>query len=294
MRVLLPWRVTSKKSTWVPKSVTSKRRSSAGGSMVWRKSTRTVRPCCRRSIPVAVSERSTMICASPFLPRRKSTSWTLCASLVGLVSENCVVVAAAAAAPLPCSVTTTVLPSILVSYLTSLARLNTTRVRPPAWPNRIVRRSPWLTSWVLLPRPFAVFGKSSATRGGLFTVKDAGGLGRASLRPSLTVTVPALCGDVDRLYDVAGTAVFRLGVLAVRSETAQHQQQTDRNGGQTDQTTEAFHFRVLLVYCSSNCKLLVRSVQDPDEESWMTSFRVTAESLMAVMTPKFCPSSCRP
>ncbi len=191
MRVLLPWRVTSKKSTWVPKSVTSKRRSSAGGSMVWRKSTRTVRPCCRRSIPVAVSERSTMICASPFLPRRKSTSWMLCASLVGLVSENCVVVAAAAVAPLPCSVTTTVLPSILVSYLTNLARLNTTRVRPPAWPNRIVRRSPWLTSWVLLPSPFAVFGKSSATRGGLFTVKDAGGFGKASLRPSLTVTVPA-------------------------------------------------------------------------------------------------------
>ena len=48
-----------------------------------------------------------------------------------------------------------------------------------------------------------------------------------------------------------------------------------------------FIFACSLVHCSSSCKLLVRSVQDPDDESWMTSLSVTVDSLMEVTTPKF-------
>jgi len=50
-----------------------------------------------------------------------------------------------------------------------------------------------------------------------------------------------------------------------------------------------FIFACSLVHFSSSCKLLVRSVQDPDEESWMTSLSVTVDSLIEVTTPKFCP-----
>src|SRR3954462_900908 len=84
----------------------------------------------------------------------------------------------------------TLLPSILVSYLTIFARFSTTRVRPPDCPSLIVRKSPWLTSCEFLPKPFVVAGKSKATRGGLLTVNAAGGLAGASLRPNFTVTVP--------------------------------------------------------------------------------------------------------
>jgi hypothetical protein len=121
------------------------------------------------------------------------------------VADSEVVVAAAAAAP--CKVMTTVLPSTLVSYLTIFARLNTTRVRPPDCPSLMVRKSPWLTSCEFLPSPFAVAGKSNASRGGLFTVNAAGGLAGASLSPSLTVTNPAwLETSIDWMM-LAGEAV---------------------------------------------------------------------------------------
>ena len=70
----------------------------------------------------------------------------------------------------------TVLPSRLVSKDCGLLRLNTTRVRLPAWMTfRLRNAASSIARWVA-PNPLTVSRKSSAMRGGLWIEKLAGGL----------------------------------------------------------------------------------------------------------------------
>ena len=50
-------------------------------------------------------------------------------------------------------------------------------------------------SWEVRPVALVVFGKSNAMRGGLLTVKPAGGLATGDLIVILTTTVPPDCGE---------------------------------------------------------------------------------------------------
>ncbi len=88
MRVLPPCVKVSIVDTGVAKSATSSRRSRLRGNAVFRKSTTSVRPCWRISMPVVLSDRSTMMRPSPFLPRRKSTSRRVCATSPGRASAK--------------------------------------------------------------------------------------------------------------------------------------------------------------------------------------------------------------
>src|SRR3989304_695980 len=69
------------------------------------------------------------------------------------------------------------------------------RVRPPACTTLMRRRSPPPTSCTLRPSALVVFGKSNAMRGGLFAVNPAGGFAGASLSVTLTIILPACCGE---------------------------------------------------------------------------------------------------
>ncbi len=193
MRVLPPWLNVSNETTGVPKSPTSRRRSRLRGTEVRRKSTIRVAPCWRMSMPVVLSERSTMIRPSPLRPRRKSTSRTLCCTSVGRASaKRCTwVVCASPTAPAwSSSVTSTVLPSTCVSKFCARFRLNTTRVRLPAWMTLRLRSDPSSIARCAAPRLFAVSRKSSAIRGGLAMANPAGGLAGADLRVNFTTVRP--------------------------------------------------------------------------------------------------------
>src|ERR1035437_10033964 len=88
------------------------------GRLVLRKSTISVVPCCRMSIPIPGSERSTWMRPSPFLPRRKSMSRNSCCCVPCLASaKRSVLLATAISGALPCKVISRFLPSILVSYI---------------------------------------------------------------------------------------------------------------------------------------------------------------------------------
>ena len=63
-------------ATGVAKSATSSRRSRFRGSAVLRKSTTSVRPCWRISMPVELSERSTMMLVA-YAGGRKPHPWTI-------------------------------------------------------------------------------------------------------------------------------------------------------------------------------------------------------------------------
>ena len=113
IRALPPWLKVSTVTIGVPKSCTSSRRSRLRGSVVLMKSTISTLPCCRMSMPVELSERSTTIRPSPLAPRRKSTSRSVCWTSPGRDSaKRCTICALASSwSPWSNSVTSTALPS---------------------------------------------------------------------------------------------------------------------------------------------------------------------------------------
>ena len=74
-------------------------------------------------------------------------------------------------------------------------KLNTMRVRFATSTTLTERTSPTPMSTLLLPRPLAVLGKSSAIRAGLVTVKPAGLAVKGSLKLIRITTLP-LCSAV--------------------------------------------------------------------------------------------------
>ena len=148
----------------MPKSATSRRRSRLRGTVVLRKSTTSVRPCWRMSMPVELSDRSTTRRPSPLRPRRKSTSRSACCDLAGLRLGEALHASRVPGriASWSFSVTTTVLPSTCVSNDCGLLRLNTTRVRLPAWITLRLRRA--ASSTGALRRAEAVGGVEEVER----------------------------------------------------------------------------------------------------------------------------------
>ena len=142
-------------------------------------------------MPAELSERSTTIRPSPALPRRKSTSRSACGMSVPFASaKRCTCTACADGAAWSVSVTSTALPSTLVSNVCGLLRLNTTRVRFPAWMRLRLRNAGSATSRCVTPMPLAVSRKSSAIRGGLCTEKPAGGFAGGDFSWNLTMVLP--------------------------------------------------------------------------------------------------------
>src|SRR5208283_5488400 len=86
-----------------------------------------------------------------------------------------------------------------VSNVCGLLRLNTTRVRDPAWTTLRLRKAGSPMSCADLPRPLPVSRKSSAIRGGLAMVKPAGGLARGAFRVNLITVRPDVPLDTLRL-----------------------------------------------------------------------------------------------
>ncbi len=192
MRAFAPCANVSIDTTGVPKSCTSSRRSRLRGSEALMKSTISWRPCWRMSMPVALSERSTMIRPSPLRPRRKSTSRSECATSPGRASANrCTTcVRASCCAAWSYSVTTTALPSTVVSKVCGRFRLNTTRVRLPDCTTLKLRSATSSIVRCAAPRPFAVSRKSSAIRGGLAIAKPAGGFAGGDFSAKRTMVLP--------------------------------------------------------------------------------------------------------
>ena len=82
------------------------------------------------------------------------------------------------------------LSSMRVSNGTLRARFMTTRVRSLTWTMLMLRRSPSLAWWDGRPRPFAVDGKSKATRAGLAMLKLAGTAASGWRIVTLTMVLP--------------------------------------------------------------------------------------------------------
>ena len=143
-------------------------------------------------MPVELSDSSTTMRPSPFVPRRKSTSRSACWTSPGWVSaKRCTVCALASSPPLwSNSVTWTTLPSTWVSKVCGLSRFSTTRVRLPTWTTLTLRSAGSAISWLVRPRPLAVSRKSSATRAGFATANPAGGLAGGAFSVKRTTVRP--------------------------------------------------------------------------------------------------------
>ena len=180
--------------TGVAKSTTSSRRRRLSGREVFRNSTMMFWPCCRMSMPVEVSARSTTTRPSPARPRRKSMSRTVCFASAR-PSAKCATGPAAEAAVVAAgsSVTSSVLPSSFASCATLRARFSTRRVRSAPCTTFMLRNSPWPISCELRPSPFAVAAKSKAIRAGLAIAKFGGTLFSGSLVVTRTTTAPPCC-----------------------------------------------------------------------------------------------------
>ena len=87
------------------------------------------------------------------------------------------------------------LPSTCVSNDCGLFRLNTTRVRLPAWMTLRLRSAASSTWRCVAPSPLAVSRKSSAMRGGFWIAKLAGGFAGAFFNWKRTTTRPELARE---------------------------------------------------------------------------------------------------
>ena len=259
------------------------------------KSTISVFPCCRISIPVAASDRSTTIRPSPLAPRRKSTSRKVCCVSPGRASANrCTVCALASSwSPWSIRVTSTALPSTCVSKVCGRFRLKTTRVRLPAWTTFTLRSATSSTLRCVAPRPFAVSGKSRAIRGGVAMAKPAGGLARAFFSTNFTMVRPEVPFDTV----IASMLLARLRECCAGAEERQQGQEPRARalgrahpGHDVVKQNERAHFFRSCVFVSAwiSCSVPVRSVQSPPP-SCTSSFMRISLSVTPRITPKFCP-----
>ena len=246
-------------------------------------------------MPVAASDRSMTIRPSPFGPRRKSTSRSACCVSPVRDSANrwTVCCLASSWSLWSISVTSTALPSTCVSNVCGRLRLNTTRVRLPAWTTLTLRSATSSTARWLVPRPLAVSMKSRAIRGGVAMAKPAGGLAGGFFSVNLTIVRPEVPFDTvieSMLLDVCAYATPE------PEERQQGQEPRARAAGRSHpghgvvEENERAHFFRSCVFVSAwiSCSVPVRSVQSPPP-SCTSSFMRISLSLMARITPKFCP-----
>ena len=295
IRTLPPCLNVSTVRMGVAKSCTSSRRSRFLGSDVLMKSTISTLPCCLMSIPVAASDRSTTIRPSPAVPRRKSTSRSVCSTSLGRDSANrCTTCAFASSWSLwSNSVTRTALPSTEVSNVCGRLRLNTTRVRLPAWITLRLRSATSSMTRCVTPSPLPVSRKSRAIRGGVAIAKPAGGLAGAFFNVNFTMVRPETPFRYRQRIDAVGglrEGRARLGQREHGEEQRARAAGPSRPGHDGVKPDERAHFlrSCVLVSAWINCRVPVRSVQSPPP-SCTSSFKRISLSVMPRTTPKFCP-----
>ena len=235
-----------------------------------------------------------MMRPSPFLPRRKSTSRSACVVSPAAPRRSATPWSRRARQPAwSISVTRTLLPSICVSKVCGLLRLNTTRVRLPACTTLRLRSAGSPTSCAVRPSPLPVSGKSSAMRGGLLIANPAGGLASGDFSVNLTMVRPERpLGNRQRLDAVGGSAP----APGPMSRDERWQAAGGNAAPQARQRVRIRHRSVARAHLRRSCRcsasaswiVLDRSVQSP-APSCTSSLSLISASSISTTTPKFWP-----
>ena len=290
IRAFGPWLNVSTLITGVPKSCTSRRRSRLRGSEVFAKSTISVRPCWRMSMPVEASERSTTIrprrCGRGGSRRRAARA----ARRPGRASaKRCTICClASSCSDWSYSVTSTLLPSTCVSKVAGLLRLNTTRVRLPAWMTLRLRSDGVVDRALVAAEPVAgveeVEGDPRRARD-----REAGGrIRRRRLQRELDDGVPGRAPGHRHRVDAVGPlgegrSRGRHRDRGKQPRDAAGHPRPQRDGVKPDERAHLFRSCRFASPCWSS-SVLDRSVQSP-APSWTSSLSLISLSATPITTP---------